>query len=55
MLTQIILKDPNDEVEVCTVKQLIGKRNNPINGKPEYLVRWMEYPEADTWESLENL
>ena len=54
MFHKIILRQPNQDVEVCTVKQILSKRFDQF-GRTEYLVSWVEYPNADTWESLENL
>lgn len=34
--------------------KILSERIGP-NGKAEYLVQWVEYPEGDSWESLENL
>lgn len=43
-----------NNLEVCTVDKILGKRKLPSN-KYEYLVRWKEYPNEDTWEPLYNL
>ena len=50
----IQLRPPEDDVEVCTVEKILAHRTG-INGKPEYLVQWAEYPKGETWEKEENL
>jgi hypothetical protein len=39
------------DVEICFVDKIIAKRID-IRSTPEYLVRWVEYPGEDTWESI---
>ena len=41
-------------VEICLVDKIIAKRID-IRSYPEYLVKWVEYPGEDTWESIQNL
>lgn len=39
--------------EEYEIEKVVGKRF--INCKPEYLVKWLNYPEnQNTWESIQN-
>lgn len=46
-----IANKAEDDMELCTVKAILGKRLNPQR-QPEYLVSWTEYPNEDTWETI---
>lgn len=52
--SSIYLKPPGLDVEPCTVVRILAERLG-TNFKPEYLVQWLEYPQGDTWEQIDNL
>lgn len=46
---------PREEYEIATVKEVKSSRYDHKTRKLEYLIAWVEYPDQDTWESIENL
>ena len=48
-------RDASEQLEVCTVKDILAKRVDQKTRNIEYLVSWIEYPGEDTWERIDNL
>lgn len=44
-----------EEYEIATVKEVKSSRYDHKTRKLEYLIAWFEYPDQDTWESIDNL
>ncbi|KQS62036.1 chromo domain-containing protein cec-1 [Drosophila erecta] len=50
----LVVGPPNDQAQEYKVEKILGKRF--INGRPQYLVKWADFPHEDnTWEPMENV